>query len=136
MAAVKVVSQRPSEVNRRFRRPLRLLMLLVTLWPLVYLGLFMFVWFRLFFGIMAPGSDPLSNFPVAFIVARLATMLLSFALLACYVVHLFRNARFDGNMKAVWAIVLFMGGMIAMPIYWYLYIWQDAAPVSAAVQGT
>ncbi len=84
MAAVRVVSQRPSEGNRRFPRLLRLLMLLVTLWPLVYLGLFMVVWFRLFFGLTASGSDPLSNFPVAFIVAHLATMLLSFVLMTVY----------------------------------------------------
>ncbi len=29
-------------------------------------------------------------------------------------------------MKALWAVVLFMGGPIAMLVYWYLYLWRDA----------
>jgi hypothetical protein len=88
-------------------------------------------WLRLVFTIMSPaGSVSPIGFPVALIVGHLATMLISVALLAFYIVHLFRNARIDGNMKAVWAIVIFMGGQLAMPVYWYLYIWRDAAPDS------
>jgi hypothetical protein len=37
----------------------------------------------------------------------------------------FRNDRVNKDMKVLWAVVLFMGSFIAMPIYWYLYIWRD-----------
>jgi hypothetical protein len=40
-------------------------------------------------------------------------------------VNVFRNERVNNDKKVLWAVVLFMGGMIAMPIYWYLYIWRD-----------
>ena len=26
--------------------------------------------------------------------------------------------------KALWAVVIFMGNALAMPVYWYLYIWK------------
>ena len=29
-------------------------------------------------------------------------------------------------MKALWAIVLFLGNIFAMPVYWYLYIWKGS----------
>jgi len=32
----------------------------------------------------------------------------------------------DKDKKVLWAVVIFMGSMIAMPIYWYLYIWKQA----------
>jgi hypothetical protein len=32
--------------------------------------------------------------------------------------------------KALWAAVLFFGNMVALPVYWYLYIWRE--PPSAA----
>jgi hypothetical protein len=40
-------------------------------------------------------------------------------------VNVFRNDHVDKDKKVLWAVVLFMGNMIAMPIYWYLYIWRE-----------
>jgi hypothetical protein len=42
-----------------------------------------------------------------------------------YMVNVFRNDRVDKDKKVLWAVVIFMGNMIAMPIYWYLYIWRE-----------
>jgi hypothetical protein len=53
------------------------------------------------------------------------------ALMAFYIVNVFRNDRVDKDKKALWAVVLFMGNMIAMPIYWYLYIWREAPAVDS-----
>jgi len=36
---------------------------------------------------------------------------------------------------ALWANVIFLGDMIAMPIYWYLYIWKEAAVASSPLPG-
>jgi hypothetical protein len=56
---------------------------------------------------------------------HLLTMLLIFGLMVFYIVNVFGNDRIKPDMKALWAIVLFMGNAFAMPIYWYLYIWRD-----------
>jgi hypothetical protein len=58
-------------------------------------------------------------------------MLAIMALTVFYIVNVFRNERVDKDKKVLWAVVLFMGNMIAMPIYWYLYIWKEPAVTSA-----
>jgi hypothetical protein len=126
MAEVRVVSRRPNKAGRRITRPLRVLLLVITLWPAVYMGIFLVIWFRLLLNILSPAPGTSPSFPIALFAAHLATMLISMGLIAFYIVHLFRNDRVESNMKAIWAIVLFMGSFIAMPVYWYLYIWQDA----------
>ena len=103
----------------------KLLLGLVTLWPFAYVILFIVVIAAEFFmpGSGGPGPPPLIAliFPL-----HLLTMLVSLALMVFYIVNVFKNNRVENDKKALWAIVLFMGGMIAMPIYWYMYIWKEA----------
>jgi hypothetical protein len=47
-------------------------------------------------------------------------------LLVFYIRHVFQNDRMQEDRKMLWAVVLFLGNALAMPIYWYLYIWKDA----------
>lgn len=56
---------------------------------------------------------------------HLGTMTLTIGLFVFYVAHLFRTERVANDKKALWAVVLFFGNVIAMIIYWYLYIWND-----------
>jgi hypothetical protein len=51
-------------------------------------------------------------------------MLVTFALLALYVVHAFKTDRLASDKKVLWVIVLFLGNLVAFPIYWYLYMWR------------
>ena len=66
-----------------------------------------------------------------FVVAHLSTMLLSVALLVFYIVHLFKNEALTGDKRTLWAIVLFMGLFIAMPVYWFLYVWRPSSHLAA-----
>ncbi len=59
---------------------------------------------------------------------HLGTMLLTFSLLIFYIVYLFRTSSVPQDKKALWAVVLFMGNMFAMPVFWFLYVWQDSQP--------
>ncbi|HEX7334478.1 MAG TPA: hypothetical protein VF290_23455 [Pyrinomonadaceae bacterium] len=103
----------------------KLLLGLLTLWPFAYVILFFVVILAEFFmaGSGQPGPPPLIAliFPL-----HILTMLLIMALLVFYIVNVFRNNRVENDKKVLWAVVLFMGGMIAMPIYWYMYIWKEA----------
>lgn len=106
-------------------KTLKVLLGLATVWPSAYIILFFaFV----FSTIMSGGGNP-ANPPVEFIlifVLHLFTMLVIAALTVFYIVNVFRNQRVEKDKKALWAVVLFMGSVIAMPVYWYLYFWKPA----------
>lgn len=52
--------------------------------------------------------------------------LFSVALLAYFVLFIFRSDRVRAEHKALWAIVLFMGNAIGFPLFWFVYFWRDA----------
>jgi len=99
-----------------------------TLWPFLYMVIFFgFIFSSILF---LPGDGGPGGFPAAFAVLfalHIFTMLLIMGLSIFYIVDVFRNNRVDKDKKALWAVVIFLGNMIAMPIYWYLYIWKEAA---------
>ena len=101
------------------RKPAKILLLLATLWPIAYVFVFLAFILSAF---LAPAGSP--EPPLYFLPLLLLTMLLSTGLTVIYIVDIFRNDRVEKDMKALWALVIFMGSFIAMPIYWYLYIWR------------
>lgn len=122
----------------------KILLGLATLWPFVYMIFFFMFIFSMFLFIptapppgsgsgLGPGSGP-SGPPMFFFVIfplHLLTILWIIALTVFYMVNVFRNDRVNKDMKVLWAVVIFMGSMIAMPIYWYLYIWREETPGSS-----
>ncbi len=63
---------------------------------------------------------------------QLLLWLLTVGLTIFYIINVFRNDRVVKDKKALWAVVIFMGSIFAMPVYWYLYIWREP---EAAVTG-
>ena len=51
--------------------------------------------------------------------------ILALCLLIFYIVHLFRSETIANDKKALWAVVLFFGNLLAMIVYWCLYIWPE-----------
>jgi hypothetical protein len=119
-------------------RPVKLLIGALTLWPFVYLVLFFAFSFASFF-IMAghAGGAEASHSagaPIAFAVlfiAHLGTMLMMLALIAFYIVYLFKTDRVRQDKKALWAVVLFLGNMLAIPVFFWIYVWPDQWPRTA-----
>ncbi|HEV7395505.1 MAG TPA: hypothetical protein VGN86_03250 [Pyrinomonadaceae bacterium] len=108
----------------------KLLLGAATVWPIFYmLFFFVFIMASVFMGNDGPG--PLFAIVIPL---HILTMLLMFALTVFYIVNVFRNERVSKDMKVLWAVVIFMGNLIAMPIYWYLYIWRDLPGASAPAQ--
>jgi hypothetical protein len=104
----------------------KLLLGAVTLWPIVYMFIFFILIFSTILFRPEPGAG--SGMPpmIAWIFGlHILTMLLIMGLTIFYIVDVFRNNRVDKDKKALWAIVIFLGNMVGMPIYWYLYIWKD-----------
>jgi hypothetical protein len=110
------------------RKSTKILLGLGTLWPFIYLILFfIFVFSTVFFlaGGNQQGDPPVIFFAV--FALHFLTILWVMALTVFYMVNVFKNDRVDKDKKVLWAVVLFMGNMIAMPIYWYLYFWKEPA---------
>jgi hypothetical protein len=107
-----------------------------TLWPFVYMLIFFtFIFSSILF---MPGEPSPGAFPAMFAVIfalHLFTMLLTMGLSIFFIVDVFRNDRVDKDKKVLWAVVLFLGNMIAMPIYWYLYIWKEPAVAGNPLPG-
>ena len=108
-----------------------------TVWPFLYIIIFVASVFGLMFSFsgrepMADGEGPPVWF-MALFALHLLTMLWVMGLMVFYIVNVFRNDRVEKDKKVLWAVVLFLGNMLAMPVYWYLYIWRepDSLPPAA-----
>jgi hypothetical protein len=93
----------------------------LSAWPLVYFAGFM--------AMMAVSSGRGGPFADAttfdlLVRAHLITMVVTMGLLGFYVTHAFRSPRLPQEQRVLWLIVLFMGNMLAFPVYWYLHVWR------------
>ncbi|HXD29962.1 MAG TPA: hypothetical protein VN643_02520 [Pyrinomonadaceae bacterium] len=113
----------------------KILLAAATVWPFLYMLLFFgFIMLTFLTATNNPGGGgPVVLFAVIFPL-HILTMLLIMALTVFYIVNVFRNDRVVKDMKVLWAVVLFMGSIIAMPIYWYLYIWREPATPASPSQ--
>jgi hypothetical protein len=103
---------------------------ILTAWPFLYMILFMCIMFGTIISDCCGGGPP-STLPSIFLIIiplHLLTMLEMVALLVIYIVHVFKTDRVPQDKKALWAVVLFLGNMLAMPVYWYFYIWPAQVP--------
>lgn len=110
------------------KRAAKIILGVATLWPLVHLVLFFGFMVSQIFLFSQKGSRPPAAIEGWFYVLfalHFVTLLWIVALLIIYIVNVFKNDRVPQDKKALWAAVLFLGNMIAMPIYWYLYIWRE-----------
>lgn len=108
-----------------------------TVWPILYMLLFMSAIFAMMMMSGFSGSGDSSGPPTVMKIIlplHFLTMLEIFVLIVIYIVHVFKTDRVPQDKKALWAVVLFLGNMIAMPIYWYIYIWKQPE-VSTREQG-
>jgi hypothetical protein len=64
-------------------------------------------------------------------VVHLGTILLMIALMPFYIVLAVNNPRLEQTMRIVWVVLLCTVGLIANPVYWYLYVWRKPKPSSA-----
>jgi uncharacterized membrane protein len=98
-----------------------------TVWPIIYMFLFMGVIFSQVFMMEMTSQAQKGQMPVMMKIIfplHFLTMIWMFVLLAVYIRHIFKTDAVPQDKKALWAVVIFCGNMIAMPVYWYLYIWK------------
>jgi hypothetical protein len=115
----------------------KVLLGIASLWPIIYMFLFFVFVFSMALGFRGGGDTEPGIQPMMALVfgLHLLTMLIIMALTVFYIVDVFRNERVDKDKKALWAIVIFMGNAIAMPIYWYLYFWKEPSTANQVLPG-
>jgi hypothetical protein len=111
-------------------KPTAVLLLIATLLPVAYL--FYFVGTMLAVVIGGPTSDPIPGGMVLLFALHIACMFWLWGLIAAYLVYLFKTDVVPKEQKALWAVVLFLGNMLAMPVFWYLYVWNPLRRRAAA----
>jgi hypothetical protein len=106
----------------RISKPLALLIGIVTIWPLIYmLGFMAFIAFQFSQVTFSSPASSADGFRYLLIL-HMTTMLVMLGLLVFYVMHVFQNAALRDERKTLWALVLFLGGPVSMPVYWWLYL--------------
>lgn len=116
-------------------RKQKILLGIASAWPIVYIFIFMaFVFAMIAMSAGNPGGgggelNPLfgGGFIIIFLV-HMITIFGSLALTVFYIIHAVKNTKLDSNMRIIWIVLFFFGGMIAEPIYWYLQIWKEPEP--------
>lgn len=119
----------PSDGNKgnTMTKPKALILGCCTLWPILYIFLFMGTIFTQFMMMDFGGKHAAGEMPLLFKIIfplHFLTMIWIFVLVAIYIIHIFKTEAVPQDKKALWAVVIFCGNMIAMPVYWYLYIWK------------
>ena len=109
----------------RLSWPAALAIAVLTVAPWAYLVFFISRFMPAFETMSSPFTPPeqfFHNFNLIFRL-HLLVMVLIVALMAFYIIHLFRTDLVASDKKALWAVVLFLGNLLAMPVFWYLYVW-------------
>jgi len=112
-------------------KPAKIALAVASIWPFIWMLIFVLFIFGMFF--MSSNLEQHRGMPLPFILffaGHFLTMLWMFALTTFYIVYLFRTDRIAQDEKALWAIVLFFGNIVAFPVFWYLHIWKEPAAVS------
>jgi hypothetical protein len=103
----------------------KILVGLLTLWPILY----MFIFMALMVSTMAIAmrthqQEPPKIFFIMFAL-HFFTIIYMFCLIGFYVYYIFKTDRVAKDKKALWAVVIFLGNMFAMPVFWFWYIWKE-----------
>jgi len=108
-------------MNRYFKIGLGL----ATLWPIVYLFIFLYN-----FVYLKPNRDTFDRIYTI----HMITTLWSLTLIIYYLLDCSRNKRVPRYKWSWWMITLLFFSIISMPLYWYWYIWPDKVTTQEAGQ--
>ena len=97
-------------------------------WPPVYMLLFFAL---IIAAAIRGGGDPDNDLLLPFgvlIGLHIATILLALGATVAYVVHAWRSPLVKRDERTLWILVLLLGGIVAMPVYWWLHLRRGAQP--------
>jgi hypothetical protein len=116
------------------KKSTKIWLLVATLWPIFYSLCFVIFVFALVFSVLPQGEPPpptpgwiVAIFPIHFL-----TILLCLGLSVIYIIHAVKSKKVPKQQLVLWILLLVLGGILAMIVYWVLFIWREpkASPVS------
>ena len=135
------------ELQMNISKPFKILVGIGTLWFAIYPLIFIALWFMMavgmgFFPLMqgvqnSPNPEgPFMIFPFFGVIfpIHFCTIFLGFGLMVFYLIHVIKNTKADETIRIILGVGTFFLSFIAMPIYYYLYIWLDNPPAWAAAK--
>jgi hypothetical protein len=130
-----------------FSKPVRILIGIATIWYALYL-LFTLAGILILFGFVVvsvlQGGESVLNLRVLFtripgfelfLAFHICGLFLEVGLLVFYLIHTIRNTKANDALKIALGLGHLFLPFVAMPIYYYLYIWRANPPEWAAAQG-
>ena len=115
-------------------KPVKLLLGILTIWPLIYAIFFFINFAQSFYLMVVHGSGETILYRWfdfhTLLLIHLIIMVWNFILIVFYIIHAVRNGALKNEMKALWAAIIFMGSVLVMPVYWYLNIWREREKLS------
>lgn len=127
-------------------KPVKYLVGIATFWYALYLlltllGIILFFGY-VFVSLMAGGEAIISLRPLFRQILSLEILLpihfcslfLEIGLLIFYLVHTIKNTKASDSMRIVLGLGHLFLPFVAMPVYYYLYIWRENPPEWAAVK--
>jgi hypothetical protein len=116
---------------------IKLLIGILTIWmPLYMIGFFVFFITSFLESHDHTVSKGVPTYFTVMMTLHVFTILLSLALAVFYIAHAVKNPKVKQDNRIIWVLVLLMGGIVAMPIYWYIHIWKEPAVTSESAQST
>jgi hypothetical protein len=127
-------------------KPVRILVGIATFWYALYL-LLTVIGILILFGFvlvtLLQGGESVLNLRVLFtripgfelmLPVHVCSLFLEVGLLIFYLIHTFKNTKASDAMRIVLGLGHLFLPFVAMPIYYYLYIWRVNPPEWAAVR--
>jgi hypothetical protein len=127
-------------------KPLRIVIGIATFWYALYL-LLTIAGIVLFFGYvflaLFAGGESISNLRTLFaqilsleflLPIHVCSLSLEVGLLIFYLVHTIKNTKASDSMRIVLGLGHLFLPFVAMPVYYYLYIWKENPPEWAAAE--
>jgi len=105
---------------------------LATAWTLLYPLLFFAVALLLTLGVaVIPVDQQSSGPPVLFFAIfplHCLTIVIMLGLMVFYLAHIIKNRSVSDSVRVVFGVGIYLMPYIAMPIYYYFFIWRDDIP--------
>ncbi len=98
---------------------------ILTLWPIIYIFMFMFYTLAMIFMDMQGSQGWRPKLFFIIFILHYFTIFCVFGLIGFYLYYLFKTDKVPKDKKALWAALIFLGNMFAMPVFWFLYIWNE-----------
>ncbi len=119
-------------------KPLKILVGIGTLWYVIFPFIYIGVIFLVMFGILGLAANmdenaaPLFILPLFLIIPLFfLTILVYMALMVFYIIHLVKNKEGSETARILLGIGFFFMTTIAMPFYFFLYVWPETPPAWA-----